>query len=227
MDINTSLHAKYLGKGKRTVVGIVLHDTAGSGTHNDTKYLASPGDGRKVSVDFTVERDGSVWQLNPDLKNNWTFHAGRATSFKGLKNAAVTKGCIGIEIVQKATLSLDPLYPFEQVNAVAELCAKLCVDFKLTKADVTTHKQIITDGSRSDPRKFPWEQFWNRFNEYIVEFGGKKTPGKEITHIVSKGDTLWGLSVKYQVPVEEIKRLSGIVTASTLIEVGQKLIIKQ
>lgn len=222
MIINHTLVAKHRGKGKRTVVGIVLHDTAGSGTHNDTLYLASPGDGRKVSVDFTVERDGSVWQLNPDLHNSWCYHAGRATRFKGLSNQAVTKGTVGIEIVQRAKIQLsDPTYTTSQVKATAELCSYLCKEFKLTKSDITTHQQIITDGSRSDPRKFPFGEFWSFFNMVNDDLG------EPLTHIVQAGDTLWSLSVKYQTTVESIKSLNGMESASNIIEVGQVLKVKK
>lgn len=214
MNINRELTARHLGRGSRQVVGIILHDTAGSGTHNDTRYLANPGDGRTVSVDFTVERDGSVYQLNPDLKNNWTYHAGRATSFKGLRNAAVTKGCIGIEICQKADLSLTPLYPTAQVEAVAGLCAFLCEEFGLKREDITTHAKVITDGSRSDPRKFPWDEFWSKFG------------GEEVFHIVEAGDTLWSLANRYQTRVETIKALNGMNDASNVIEIAQKLRVK-
>jgi N-acetyl-anhydromuramyl-L-alanine amidase AmpD len=166
-QINRSLTAKNLFMRRGRILGIVLHDTAGSGLHNDTRYLANPGDGRKVSVDFTVERDGSVWQLNPDLKKYCCSHAGRATKFKGYFNASVNHTTVGIEIVQKADLSLRPLYPDAQVKAVADLCVWLCAEFKLDKADITTHRQIITDRSRIDPRQFPFEGdsgFWALFH---------------------------------------------------------------
>ena len=139
----------------------MLHDTYGSGTHNDTKYLANPSDGRKVSCDFTVEKDGTIYQLNPDLAKFATFHAGRATLYKGLRNAQVYQGTIGIEIVQNQKKAE---YPPAQVQAVAELCRSLCDQFKLKAADITTHKAIITDGSRTDPRDFPFPQFWSIFN---------------------------------------------------------------
>lgn len=220
-EIDKSLKAKHLAAGPRKVLGIILHDTAGSGTHNDTRYLANPGDGRKVSVDFTVERDGSIYQLNPDLKSFWTYHAGRATQFKGLRNQAVTKACIGIEIVQKANMSLSPLYPSEQVNAVARLCAYLVKEFDLKREDVTTHAKVITDGSRSDPRKFPWDLFWTMFNSNV-----DSGLGEEIYHLVEAGDTLWSLANKYSTRVETIKGLNGMNTASNLIEIGQKLRVK-
>lgn len=168
----TDFRAKFIKAGKRKVVGVVLHDTAGTGTHNDTKYLANPGDGRKVSCDFTVERDGSIWKLNPDLDNFYTLHAGRATAFKGLRNGQVTRGTVGIEICQKVDLSLSPTYTDAQVHSVADLCAWLVDKYGLAPSDITTHRNVITDGSRSDPRKFPfegangfWSFYWKAFGK--------------------------------------------------------------
>jgi N-acetyl-anhydromuramyl-L-alanine amidase AmpD len=163
ITIRKNLRAKYLAARKRTVQGIVLHDTYGSGTHNDTRYLANPGDGRQVSTDFTVERDGTIYQLNPDLRRYATFHAGRATSFKGVSNGLVNHATIGIEIVQHKNLSLRPVYPDAQIRAVAGLCSFLCSEFGLTVNDITTHKQIIQDGSRTDPREFPFNDFYRYF----------------------------------------------------------------
>jgi N-acetylmuramoyl-L-alanine amidase len=166
-----ALPARFIKRKRSAILGIVLHDTAGVGTHNDTLYLSNPQDGRKVSVDFTVERDGSIWKLNPDLRVYFCNHAGRATSWRGFKNKEVNKVTIGIEIVQKNILSLKPLYPQAQVDSVAHLCAWLTSSFALVAADITTHRQIITDGSRSDPRRFPFDDadgFWAR---YWAQFG--------------------------------------------------------
>ena len=219
MEIKRDYTARNLGSGQRTVKGIVLHDTAGSGKINDVRYLANPGDGRVVSVDFCVTRDGNVYQLSPDLKRNWTFHAGRATRFKGHINGAVNKHTVGIEIVQKADLSLAPLYPEAQVKSVAELCAYLCEEFDLSKDDITTHAKIITDGSRSDPRRFPFHQFDDFYNTASDE-------QETIKHTVVAGDTLYSLARRFETTVEEIKRLNSINEASNLISVGQVLIVK-
>lgn len=219
MDIKRDFTARNLGSGQRTVKGIVLHDTAGSGKINDVRYLANPGDGRVVSVDFCVTRDGNIYQLSPDLKRNWTFHAGRATRFKGHINGAVNKHTIGIEIVQKADLSLSPLYPEAQVKSVAELCAFLCEEFDLPKDDITTHAKIITDGSRSDPRRFPFDKFDEFFNT-------ASSDQETVKHTVVAGDTLFALAKRFKTTIEEIKRLNGINEASNLITVGQTLIVK-
>lgn len=166
------LNATFINKGRKGILGIVLHDTAGTGKHNDTLYLAHPQDGRKVSVDFTVERDGSIWKLNPDLGTYYCNHAGRNTSWRRYENAAVNSVTVGIEIVQQGELKLSPTYTNEQVASVAQLCAWICNEYKLVPSDITTHRQIITDGSRSDPRKFPfegengfWFYFWKEFKK--------------------------------------------------------------
>lgn len=202
------LKGKYVYPGRTKITGIILHDTAGMGGHGDTKYLANPGDGRQVCCDFTVERDGSIWKLNPDIDKFYTPHAGRATNFKGLKNKQVTKATVGIEICQHVKLSLVPTYPKEQVQSVAHLCAYLVAKYKLVTSDITTHRQIITDGTRSDPRLFPFEGpqgFWKLFWEYLSQ-GEEyecsesipKIPeeGKE-THNVEPGETLFAIATKY------------------------------
>ena len=164
------LKARCVTPRSRPISGIVLHDSAGTGTHLDTLYLADPTDGRNVSADFTVERDGGIWRLNPDLERLYCHHAGRATRWRDLENRQVNEATIGIEIIQKKILPPGPAYPDPQVRCAARLCAWLVQRGGLTPEDITTHQQIITDGSRSDPRQFPfigengfWSYFWQAF----------------------------------------------------------------
>ena len=126
----------------------------------------------RARADFTVERDGSIWNLNPDLRKNYCYHAGRATSWRAYRNGEINRVTVGIEIVQHAKLALSPLYPQPQVIAVASLCAWLVAHFSLAASDIVTHRQIITDGSRSDPRKFPfddqlgfWHHYWDAYGK--------------------------------------------------------------
>ena len=192
-------------------------------------------------MDFTVERDGQIWKLNPDLEARYAYHAGRATKFKGLVNGAVNRGTVGIEICQRADLALDPLYPPPQVGAVAELCAWLTERFRLTTSDITTHRQIITDGSRSDPRRFPfdgpggfWESYWalkGRSEEFRVADGMIKTPDPaqpERTYVVRRGDTLTAIAERHYgrasgwVRIRDANQLTG-----TLIVPGQVLVVPE
>lgn len=240
MNIKTNLRAKHLGSrlilnGKPFIGGIVLHDTAGSGTHNDTRYLANPSDGRKVSVDYTVERDGSVYELNPDVLNKCTFHAGRATRVRVgnriLRNREVTQSFIGIELVHKANPALQsPIWPNEQVKAAAELCLFLCSKYKLTKESITTHAAIITDGSRTDPRAFPFDSFWFWFNKMAnVPAIDPVSPelSNPIMYVVVPGDSLWKIANMFKTSVEALKSLNGIDARSNLIKAWQTLIIQR
>lgn len=211
--------------------GIVLHDTAGSGGHGDAKYLANDPEHRGISVDFCIVKDGTIYQLNPDLRGLYTSHAGRKTRWiqKNISGSLINKGTIGIEIAQKAKIESipDPKYPDIQVRGVAFVCAKICKEFTLTKIDITTHKDLITDGSRSDPRQFPWPSFWGYFNQYTGnEPAGGPSLG-QITHTVVDGETLWSLSVKYNTKVEVIKALNDMNTPSNLITEGQILVVKE
>lgn len=250
MQINQSIRARNIGSrliigGKPFVGGVCLHDTAGSGTHSDTLYLAGPGDGRVVSVDYTVERDGAVYELNPDIVNKCTFHAGRATQWKAagrvFRNHAVTQVLIGIELVQRAAIAQSsPVWPAEQIRSAAQLCFGLCRRFNLTKEQVTTHAQIITDGSRSDPRQFPFDSFWFYFNQY-----GNAAPGEgndtnafipgpaadpltnNVIYSVVAGDSLWKIAKQFSTTIEKLKADNNLSGPSNTIRPNQKIIIKK
>lgn len=224
LNINNSLKARnlntYLGSQRPTIMGIVLHDTAGSGTVGDAHYLANDPEHRGVSVDFVIMRDGEIYKLNPDITRYSTNHAGRHTSFKGQLNAKVNAHTVGIEMAHNVIPAKQfPEWPDLQVRSAADLCKDLCTKFSLIREDITTHYKIITDGSRSDPRNFPWEMFWQTFDNNSVNVG--------TFHEVKIGETLWGLAQKYHTTIEAIKALNHFNTPSTLITVGQRLLVRE
>jgi LysM repeat protein len=240
IKFNKSLKCQNLVRGRGAISGIILHDTAGSGTHNDTLYLAQSEEARKrkIGIDYTVERDGTVYELNPNVEVYYTAHAGRATNWraKGLKGPAINQHCIGIEIVQKADMGHwakvgEEEWPLDQVRAVAELCGYLCKTHRLTKLDITTHTLVITDGSRSDPRKWPFQIFWQYFDSYVnVVVTNPLVPVKETVgrnyHKVVKGDTLSKLAPLYNTTIEKLRALNGIGMDNKII-LGQDLIVKE
>lgn len=230
MKISNRYRARNLGARTGRIAGIVLHDTAGSGTEGDARYLADDPEHRGISVDFVAMRDGTIYQLNPDLADKCTFHAGRNTLFKTYRNGGVNQHTVGIEISQKANIKLSaPMWPREQVEAVAELCVKLCKDFGLTKTDITTHAKIITDGSRTDPRLFPFDDFWAYFNSHAVDHTAEspnESLARKVYHTVVNGDTLYSVANTYHKSVEELKVLNGM-ESTNLIRVGQALLISE
>jgi N-acetyl-anhydromuramyl-L-alanine amidase AmpD len=228
---NTTYRAQKLNtyrSGRRPQIKmIILHDTAGNGGLGDVKYLANDPEGRGVSIDFVVARDGTIYQLNPDLTKYTSNHAGRRTVFKGLKNGDVNAHSIGIELAQKADMSLEPVWPDDQIRAVGLLCKELCMEFNLKREDITTHAKIITDGSRSDPRKFPWATFWTYFGASELPLSNAAPIEGPKTHTVRDGETMWAIANKYMTNVEKLKALNGYDTPSTLITPGQVLIVKE
>jgi N-acetyl-anhydromuramyl-L-alanine amidase AmpD len=110
-----------------------------------------------VSSDFTVERSGAIYKLNPQLRIYCTWHAGNLTRWHALRDGAINRYSIGIEICQPARQEPVNPYPFEQVRAVAWLCAWLSQEFKIDRAAITTHRDLSYTGRRSDPRRFPFE----------------------------------------------------------------------
>lgn len=217
-----------LGKGNRRPELIVIHDTAGSGTKGDMEYLRDDPEHRGVSVDFVILRDGTIFQLNPDLHRYSTGHAGRNTKFRQWKNNEVNVRAIGIELSHHVRESQNPNWPGEQVKAVAELCRSLCTEFGLTEGDITTHAKIITDGSRTDPRHFPFDSFWAIFRGLSTVTGNEIVgPMDFIDHTVVAGDTLYNLAVKYGTSIEAIKALNNMETPSTRIDVDQVLKIRR
>jgi N-acetyl-anhydromuramyl-L-alanine amidase AmpD len=228
--ISAEYRAKNLGRRRgASPEFIVLHDTAGNGALGDVKYLANDPEDRGVSVDFVIPKTGDIYQLNPDLAQFFTYHAGRKTNFRNYANAEVNRHSIGIEIGQTTKLPMSgPIYSSDQVHAVAVVCAMLCHTFDLDKSDITTHSKIIRDGSRSDPRQFPWNQFWMYFDNESIEQGNERLAQPTI-HTVVQGETLYGLSVKYLTSVESIKALNpgDFDGPSTTIKPGQRLIVKE
>lgn len=179
-----------------------------------------------MSVDYCILRDGEIYQLNPDLTKYSTNHAGRNTAFKGRRNADVNAITVGIELAHKADPRKQlPIWPDEQIKAVAELCVDLCDRFKLTKDDITTHSRIIRDGSRSDPREFPWALFWGYFGHENLQVPDENTM-MVTDHVVKKGDTLWGLAKLYHTTIENLKHLNNLEN-TTIINVGQIIKIKE
>lgn len=227
--INHSLKCKNLSAGRPSVEGICLHDTAGTGTHSDTLYLVNDPENRKISVDFTVEGDGSIYQLNPDLDKFHTNHCGRATRFvnaKGVKflNNECTRRLIGIELCQNVK---TVTWSDDQVSAAAYLCVYLAQKYGLPKTAITTHAAIITDHSRTDPRQFPFDWFWNKFAFYAGQTEAADTLTASITYTVKAGDSLWSIAKRFNTSIEEIKALNHLVDMSNVIHPDQVLTVKK
>jgi len=137
--IVTSEHSEYFTKLEERdepPVCIVLHWTAGEGHASTTKATL---DRRDLSVDFVIDRVGTVWQMNPNPLKYKTQHAGwmnersigvEITNFGYRKELSDVprKGrdrSHTLSYVQGRRLKLADFY-FAQERAVKALCDVIC-----------------------------------------------------------------------------------------------------
>ncbi len=145
--------AKYQSsrKGHKPKV-IVLHSTIGT-YPGDYRTLMG---GAKVSAHFYVRKSGYIVRLVPDRIAAW--HAGRS-SFKGIgTDGSLNAESLGIEIESKGRGPGD--YTKAQIEAVAEIVKNWQKKYGISDKYVTGHSGITR--RKSDPKGFPWGDFWNR-----------------------------------------------------------------
>jgi len=135
---------------------IILHHT---GTLRDcSSYLASPCDGRKVSIHFHINRKGVVTQYTNLIqlgeKRVWkAAHAG-VSFYKGVSD--FNNRSIGIE------MDGDGKVPFtaQQYEALRSLVRELMEVFDIPKANILLHREIAPR-RKNDPNPFNKMEFLN------------------------------------------------------------------
>lgn len=142
---------------------IVMHDTVGS-FPGDIGWLTNPAS--EVSSDFYVQRNGEVWQLNPDLRQAKTWHAGTSL-YQQFSN--LNEYSIGIEMEHR--FDTDD-WPEQQVQAAARLAAWLVEEFDLdlVTQPIVSHAQVaLPPGRKRDPRNLPWSAFGQQVRQSLGE----------------------------------------------------------
>jgi N-acetyl-anhydromuramyl-L-alanine amidase AmpD len=167
---------------------IVLHDTCGT-YPGDLNWLSCKQSG--VSADFYVRRNGELWCLNPDLTNTKCWQAGKS-AYLGYSN--LNEYSVGIEM-EHHNASDD--WPQVQVDTTARLAAWLLQEFKLDldAQPIVSHAQIaIPKGRKSDPRSFPWSDFYGQLRVHLG-------------HTTESALLMWGITAQ---PINvELKFVSG------------------
>ena len=107
----------------------------------------------KVSADFEIARDGTIYKLNPQLSQWWTWQAG-VSEWNGKRN--INNISFGIE--QEHIPGQD--WPAAQVKATAKVCAFLCDKFEIPREHIASHADVARPvGRKNDPEHFPWADF--------------------------------------------------------------------
>lgn len=142
--------AKNLSKRTRKPKLIVLHHTGGH-LAGDLATLCSKAS--KVSADFEIARDGTIYKLNPQLSLHWTWQAG-VSEWDGKKN--INPISFGIEQEHMP----GETWPDAQIEATAKVCAFLCDKFEIPREHIYSHAHVARPiGRKTDPEHFPWTAF--------------------------------------------------------------------
>lgn len=130
---------------------IVLHHTAGDLAGDLHTLVDAP---KKVSADYLVAQDGTIFKINPQLTQYYTWHAGKS-EWKGKKD--LNRFSIGIEMEHK----MGEAWTQAQIDATAKLCGWLQARFGIK--EIVGHRDI-SPGRKIDPENFPWTQFRKSLN---------------------------------------------------------------
>jgi len=113
----------------------------------------------------------------------------------------VTKGDSLWNIAQKFDIKMHEIISINQLDNITQLSVG-------QKLDIPTSEGAVASGQETKP----------------TVSGTQEEKPKDIIHTVQKGETLWGISRKYQVNIQSITSSNRISESSRLI-VGQKLTI--
>lgn len=128
---------------------VVLHYTGMRDAAAALARLCDPGSG--VSAHYLVDEDGTVYALVPDHLRAW--HAGVSAWRQWDDPNGVS---IGIELVNPGHEWGYRRFPEPQVEALAELLARLRARHPVASCDVVGHSDIAPARKRDPGELFPW-----------------------------------------------------------------------
>jgi N-acetyl-anhydromuramyl-L-alanine amidase AmpD len=133
---------------------IVLHDTASGRTRkwkDAVAYMASPGDGRSVSIHYMVgKEDGQLASFVDESRQAFHVKAGNHNTHS-----------IGIEMFRRQ--GEDPFYNDWQYEAISQLVYDIMLRNSIPYSQVVAHGSL--QGNRFDPEEFDWTRLEDRLYE--------------------------------------------------------------
>ena len=198
---------------------ITIHHMAGNLSVETCGNVFAPSS-RQASSNYGIDSDGRVDMYVEEKDRSW------CSSSKANDHRAVT--------IEVADDGRNPWHCSDAaMNTLVELCADICRRNDIpkliytgdTRGNLTMHKWFAATDC---PGSFLESRFQWIADEVNKKLGASTAPSPSVpeidnktTYAVQKGDTLYGISKKFNMSVEQLKSLNGLV--SNTIYVGQVL----
>ena len=198
---------------------ITIHHMAGNLSVETCGNVFAPSS-RQASSNYGIDSDGRVGMYVEEKDRSW------CSSSKANDHRAVT--------IEVADDGRNPWHCSDAaMNTLVELCADICRRNDIpkliytgdTRGNLTMHKWFAATDC---PGSFLESRFQWIADEVNKKLGASTAPSPSVpeidnktTYAVQKGDTLYGISKKFNMSVEQLKSLNGLV--SNTIYVGQVL----
>lgn len=170
INLNTGFRGFNVSRRTRKIEYIVIHYTGAAGTaKNNVDYFNAAN--RQASADFFVGHNGEIWQYNPDLKKQYSWHCGggRQSSKGGTFFGKCANGnSIGVELCTK---QVGGKWTFKQetLTAATKLVRWLMKEYGVKKDHVIRHYDVA---GKNCPGVPGWgytggDDEWNKWKETI------------------------------------------------------------
>lgn len=168
---NSGFKGYNVSKRNDPIMYIVVHYTGAEGTaKNNIDYFN--GGNRNASADFFVGQNGEIWQYNPNIKGQYSWHCGGGRqSSKGGKFFGKCKNAnsIGIELCTHKQNG-EWLFYDATINAARVLIKYLMVEYNIKQGNVIRHYDV---NGKNCPAVYGYAgdnaPLWDKFRSSLSE----------------------------------------------------------
>lgn len=128
MNIKKQTGVYNLSRRSQSITHIVIHYSGtNAGGYNNCLYFGRAD--RQASADYFVDKNGTIWQYNPDINSFYSWHSG---------DKPMNKKSVGIEFI-----SAGEDFTASQIKAGGELVRWLCSTYGIGEANIIRHYDVI------------------------------------------------------------------------------------
>ena len=172
---NTGFKGYNIGARTEAIKYIVIHYVGAESTAEaNVKYFNVAN--RNASADFFVGHDGEIWQYNPNIKGQYTWHCGGSieSSHHPLHGICTNRNSIGIELCTKQ-VGGKWTFSKQTVESAALLVKYLMKTYGVPVANVCRHYDVT---GKACPRVPGWGAVggsaeWDKFKASLTGSGAQ------------------------------------------------------